>query len=389
MDKKILFYSFSDKLHTIAQEMIKHPPDGYSYVMPADRSNQHRVESLKKNKLIRAIYKNILYPFMNPLSFYEKDLKVASDIDLVYVSDFLINKKVPWVCDCEVALSLSGHNDYLLNKNRRKIEDVLASSYCRKIMPFTNFGKKTIEREFDTSRFQHKIEVVHFAADVPIIRRKKHDRYINIIFVGTANQSDPVIFNMKGGREAISAFRIISKKYPNVRMKIISNIPQGIDTKIERLEVISLMPRKELFKIYAESDILLAPTYLNLGMSFVEAMGCSLPIITTDMFGLPEAVKDNGFVIHLPVKGKYEYQSTPLSEFPSFTDFIYKNNSKSIITGIVEAVSLVAEHPYLITKMSSASRERYEKEFSVEYKNAKLKRIFDEATLQRKETAVY
>ena len=103
-------------------------------------------------------------------------------------------------------------------------------------MPFTNFGKKTIEREFDTSRFQHKIEVVHFAADVPIIRRKKHDRYINIIFVGTANQSDPVIFNMKGGREAISAFRIISKKYPNVRMKIISNIPQGIDTKIERLE---------------------------------------------------------------------------------------------------------------------------------------------------------
>ncbi len=121
MDKKILFYSFSDKLHTIAQEMIKHPPDGYSYVMPADRSNQHRVESLKKNKLIRAIYKNILYPFMNPLSFYEKDLKVASDIDLVYVSDFLINKKVPWVCDCEVALSLSGHNDYLLNKKQTSV----------------------------------------------------------------------------------------------------------------------------------------------------------------------------------------------------------------------------------------------------------------------------
>lgn len=378
-EKKILFYETADNFHTIWQEILKNPPAGYTFVKPQKTAVGNNVVNLKKNKFARFMYKNLFHHFFNPLELVEKSIVIPEDISLVYSPEILVTKEVPWVCDVEVALSFAGHNMQLLAKNRKKIEDILASPYCKKIMPFTEFAKKTIEKEFDITRFKDKIEVVHFAADIPKVQHKWDKKMITIIFVGTANQKDPMIFNMKGGREAIEAFRILSKKYSNIQMKIISNIPAGIDTAIDRLEILPLMHREKLFELYAESDIFLAPTYLNLGMSFVEAMGCGLPIITTDMFGLPESVDKNGFIIKLKDQGIYRERSATIAEFPEFTSFLHEKNQEHLVTGIVHAISTLIENPHLIKKMSLASRDKYEREFSMEYKKRKLKAIFDKA----------
>lgn len=378
-DKKVLFYETADRFHTIWQEIVANPPKGYEFIMPEKTQTNENIKNLGKSKIVKFFYRNFFHHFVNPLEIIEKSIHVPENIDLIYSPERLVTRPVPWVCDVEVALSFAGHNNSLLQKNRKKIEMILSSEYCKKIMPFTNFGKKTIEKEFDTSLFKDKIEVVHFAADIPKLTHKRNTKMINIIFVGTANQKDPMIFNIKGGREAIEAFRILSKKYSNIRMKIISNIPENIDVKIDRLDVIPLMPREKLFKLYSESDIFLAPTYFNLGMSFVEAMGCGLPIITTDMFGLPEAVDKNGFIIKMKDQGVYKERSAAISEFPEFTKFLYEKNSEQIIKGIVYAVSALVENTKIIDIMSRASREKYEKEFSMEYKKRKLKEIFDAA----------
>ena len=378
-NKKIFFNGSVKNTHLIWKELLKYPPKGYEYFYLDHRMSIDKINPLRKSKFITWAYKNFLYKLLSPIEITEKLSSIPKEADLIYSPEMVINKKIPWVCDLEAAISLAGHSYYLLKKRRKKIEKALASDYCKKIMVFTEFGKRTMVREFDISKFKHKIEVVHFCSNIPKLNKKKDPKFINIIFVGTVNQKDPKIFNLKGGREAIEAFRILSKKYKNVKLKIISNIPKDIDINIDRLEVMPLMDRDNLFGLYASSDIFLAPTYLNLGLSFIEAMGCGLPIVTTDMFGLSEAVDKNGFLINLKKKGSYKDRSIEISEFGSFINFLRRENGQELIEEIVRTISILIENPKMIKKMGLESRKKYEKEFSIKYKQNKLKHIFDEA----------
>ncbi|MCK5043483.1 glycosyltransferase [Candidatus Pacearchaeota archaeon] len=377
MVKKILFNIPSSNLHAIWKDLIKNPPEGYRFVVEKNKIDLHKINTLKKNKIINFVYKNLLRKIISPLQLSEKFVNIPKNVDFAYSPNVMMTKKFPWVCDLEEAICLAGNNRTLLKKRKKEIERTLSSKYCKKIMPFTEFGKKNIEKEFNVSSFKDKIEVVHFASDIPKIETKKDSKFVNMIFVGTSHQTDPKIFNLKGGREAIAAFKILSKKYQNIKLTIFSNIPKDIDTNIDRLQICSLISRDKLLKIYAKSDIFLAPNYFGLGMTFVEAMGSGLPIIGTDMFGLPDAVDKNGFLINVRKKGKYEHGGPSSNDFTNFAEFIYKNNSQSMVNQIVEYISILMENPSLRTKMGEESRKKYEKEFSIEARNKKLKKIFD------------
>jgi len=380
--KKILFNKTSENIHTLWKELVLAPPEGYEFIVQKSNLGFDKLDFLKKNKIIKYIYRRLLRKFINPIQLVEMSVSVPEGIDLIYSPDMLIKKDFPWVCDIEEAICFGGGDMKLLGKRRREIERILASKWCKKIMAFTEFGKETIEREFDTSLFKDKIEVVRFATEIPNLKHRKDSKEIVIIFVGTANQTDPKIFNLKGGREAIEAFRIISKKYDNVKLKVFSNVPKNIDTNIRGLEIVPLMDREKLLTFYAKSDIFLAPSYFGLGMTIVEALGSGLPMVCTDMFGMPEAIDEgkNGLKMELKNKGKYKFNGPSISEFGEFGDFIYKNNGEDLINQIVEKLSILIENPKLRVKMGRNSRKKYEKEFSIEVRNKKLKRIFDEIT---------
>jgi glycosyltransferase involved in cell wall biosynthesis len=380
MTKKIFFNLPTDNFHTIWKELINNPIEGYEFVFPEKKFNISKTNLLKKNKIINFLYKRIFYRLISPLKLNEKFIEIPKGIDLIYSAERIIKEKIPWVCDLEAASSLAGHNFDLLGKMKKEIEYYLSSKYCKKIMPFTKFGKITLEKEFDISSFKNKIELVHFGSHIPKIEIKKNSEFVDIVFVGTSNQTDPKIFHLKGGREAIEAFRILSKKYKNLRLKIISNIPKNIDINIEGLEVLPLIGREKLFEVYAKSDIFLAPSYFGLGMTFVEALGSGLPLVCGDMFGLSEIIDKNGFIINVKNKGRYEYRGPSIDDFSNFAEFIYRNNTQEIVKQIVEYISRLVEDPKLRIKMGRESRKKYEKEFSIEVRNKKLKKIFDEAT---------
>lgn len=380
--KQILFNKPSDKMHTIWEDLVNNPPKDYEYVLSKNKLTIGRMTSLKKYKVIHYLYKNIFQKIITPVEISNKFISIPHDIDLIFSPNLPIYQKFPWVVSLEEVYSLAGNNKYVWEKNKGKIEEILSSKYCKKIMPFTEFGKRTFEGKLNISGFEDKIEVVCIATYVPKIKAEKDSKFVNIIFVGTSNQIDPEIFNMKGGRETIEAFKILSKKYKNVKLKIISNIPKDIDTNIERLEILPLMDRKKVFQLYAESDIFLAPSYLGLGMAIVEALGSGLPLVCGDTLGLEEAIdKDNknGLLINIKNKGRYKYGGISIQDFSCYTKYIYDNNKDNIVKEIVENVSILVEDNKLRVEMGVASREKYEKEFSIEARNKKLKRIFNES----------
>ncbi|MEN7982573.1 MAG: glycosyltransferase [Nanoarchaeota archaeon] len=380
--KKILLNASPEKMHPIWGELKDNPPKEYKFISNNQKISIKNLSSLKKNKLINLIYKSFLFKFINPLNLSEKMLSIPKDIDFIYSPDHIITKRFSWICDTEEAITFAGHNANLLKKNKSKIEKALSSKYCKKILPFTNFAKQSLEREFDTSLFKDKIEIIHFGTKIPKIKIKNNSKVVNIIFVGTANQTDPMIFNLKGGRESIEAFRILSKKYKNIRLKIVSNVPKNINTNIKGLEIIPLMDREKLFNLYGKSDIFLFPSYLSLGMTIIEAMGSGLPLVCSDMFGIPDSIdnKKNGFLINVKNKGKYRYMGPSINDFENFAEFIWKNNKEDIIKQIVKYISTLIESPKLRVKMGKESRKKYEKEFSTEVRNKKLKKIFDGIT---------
>lgn len=375
--RKILFISPSKNIHTIWREWLRNPLEGYEFVAKKNKIDLDKMSNLKNNKLINFFYKKFIKNFFSPLQLNERFVSIPKCVDLIYSPDMIVKKKFPWVCDTEEAICFAGNDAQLLKKRKREIEKALGSKYCKKIMPFTEFGKKSLEREFDCSKFRDKIEVVHITANIPKITLKKDPKIVNILFVGTIHH--PSLFNLRGGRELIEAFKILYEKYKNIKLNIISKIPKEIDTNFPGIKVFPLMEREKVFELYAKSDIFLAPSYLAFGMTFVEALGFGIPLIVTDMSGIAESVDKNGLIIHIKNKGQYEFIGPSISKYKDLENFIYKHNKNEIIENIVKTVSKLIENPKLMRQMGIESRKKYEEEFSIEYRNKKLKRIFDEA----------
>lgn len=66
----------------------------------------------------------------------------------------------------------------------------------------------------------------------------------------------------------------------------------------ERVKFWGIQSQEQLASLYKQSDIYCLPS-LNEGMSntILEAMACGLPIVTTEVSGSSELVKDNGFLV--------------------------------------------------------------------------------------------
>jgi glycosyltransferase involved in cell wall biosynthesis len=73
-----------------------------------------------------------------------------------------------------------------------------------------------------------------------------------------------------------------------------NRLRKEIEPYRERVLLLGFIPPREMHRIYVLGDIFVAPSQLDegLGMVFLEASSCGLPIISTRQGGIPEAVVD-------------------------------------------------------------------------------------------------
>lgn len=380
-------------LHSLYNELINYPPEGYEFV------TDEKMETSNKINPLRVINRNLAYNRLNdffdyfrPAAYYlyykyREKQKTVKHVDLTYSSQHLIFRKEPWIVDLEHVGALVAYGK--LELFRPFIEKLLASKYCKKIIPWSDAGKKTLFLNLDCKKFEEKIETVRLAVHPKKFVKNYDNDKVKLLFVGTANVFNiDSSFDLRGGKEVLEAFALLNKEYPNLELVMRSIIPQDLRQKYNHLSkkiriIDRMLPWSSLEEEFKSADIFLFPGHTTPGMTILDAMSYELPIIATNVWGNSEIVKDGetGFLIKKSRKVPY-YMRTPkglIYYTPAFLKAIRKTDPE-VIKDLAKKTSMLIEDKELRRKMGRKARQEIETgEFSIKKRNEKLKKIFDDA----------
>lgn len=379
-------------LHSLYNELIYFPPDGYKFVVAADRGtvSSQEVIYLLNRKLVKLYGTKVLYDHIRPIAYYLHNRldnrSKPEGVDLTYASQHVVFRREPWVVDLEHSRALVAYGKTRVLK--RAIEKVLGSDYCRKILPWTEMGKKTLLCCFDCRGFEEKIEVVNLAVHPKRFRKKFSDNKIKLLFVGTANRVNVNdSFAIKGGNEVLMAFEKLRTRFKRLELVVRSYVPPDVKERyagLKDLRIIDrIVPWEVLDKEFRTADIFLFPGHSTPGMVILDAMSYELPIIATNVWANKELVREGttGFLIGGSSKVRYHDENfVPLWGEPTFMKNIRQADAR-MVNELVEKISILIENEKLRRSMGRAARKEIENgKFSVMTRNRKLKSIFDEAT---------
>jgi glycosyltransferase involved in cell wall biosynthesis len=385
---KRIYLDFHGKKHSLYDNLINYPPSNYEFV--TDLTSTGRItKSLCKVSFLPNLLMNSLNQIV-PISilkpYIEKNHVFPKDISLVYSSGHVILNDIPWVMDMEFVTHLAGYSIRQLGHYKRMIQKALESENCRRIMPWTDAGKKTILSSFDSDIVHGKVETVRLAVPAKIFKKDYNKSVIKILFV--ASQNLPKDFDVKGGKEVLEAFRILNNSYDNLQLIIRSYVPQNVKDKYSKFQNIifidKIIPWSDLDSLFKESDIFLFPSHNTPGLAILDAMSYELPIITTDLWGNNEMITDgkNGLLIGKSKLIRYydEKNYIPLWGTPDNLKRIKMITDMDIVMDIVEKSTILIENESLRRNMGKLNRSEIEfGKFSVPKRNEKLIKIFDQA----------
>jgi len=378
-------------IHSIYQELIRFPPEGYRFV--TDNFETMRQQQLEFNlfriientSFIRELwheFKTLQYMGIKKVQSLRTESKFNAD--LVYASQQLLSANFPWIVDFEYANALVNYGDIRLG--RAFVKKALSSKYCRKILPWSDWAKRTLFRSLNCDFFKEKIETLHFAVSPKSFSAKKDGDKVRLLFVGSTNLFNLYNFEWKGGFETVEAFFELSKKYDNLELIVRSWVPSEIQEKCANKQNVkilsSILPEKELAQLYASSDIFVFPSYLNLGMAILEAMSYELPVVAVNLYDIPEAVQDmkTGMLLTPPPNVPFYIWNGAPNHYDRKLLQKIRQARPWMVNQIVEKVSLLIENSSLRRDIGRNARHLVERgKFSVKKRNEKLKRIFDEA----------
>jgi len=360
---------FRGTLRPLYQELLNNPPRGVSYRIydPTRAAFARRFweKTGVPGKAIRRAYWRIRY---NRLL----------DKGLIHLSNYwdysVIRMGRRFVADTEnVGTFVSDwrFEDLESPSVRASITKSIGSSLCRKIMPLTHAAKKSMEARLDLSGVEDKVEVVYPAIRPLENHHRSHDG-VRILFVGHT-------FLIKGGRELLQAFRII-RKSANARLTIVSDEAYRSLPAEDRVKVFPSIPRERvLAEFFPSSDIFCMPTYSDsFGFVFLEAMSAGLPILSTNHFHVPEIVEDGktGLLIAAPVScwnDDFTYNS-------AWQNILRVGNFAQAVSELADKLLTLVEDASLRRRMGQNARREVEQgKFSIENRNEKLRRIYEEA----------
>ncbi len=390
---KRVYLDIAGRMHSLYRELLEYPPDGYEFVIgqtPWDKASK----SLAKIDSIYSFTHQVLgklVPVNLVKAYLERWKKIPRGTDLTYSTGHLVFRKEPWVIDFEFVTQLAGYNGRHFKRYKKVIEKMLMSEYCKKIICWTEACKKTVLWNLDCKEFEQKIEVVPLAVRGKNFAKNYNDEKVKLLFVGSANI--PGSFGLKGGGEVLEAFTLLRQKYNNLELVLRSDMPPEVKHKCSQIDGISvidaIISSEQLGQEFKSADIFLLPARSSQDVAVLDAMSYELPVIITDVWANPEWVEDGktGFVIKKSERVPcYIGNYIPDWSSPQCMK-AYRTADPKVVAELVEKTSFLIENEELRRKMGKVGREQIEVgKFSLQKRNEKLKRIFDEATASSKET---
>lgn len=386
-----MFLDVQWKMHSLYRELVGCPPPGYEFVS-SPRSLDRIFQLASRVRFSYALEQRLLSPHV-PLvlakSYLERYLKKPPPgTALTYACEHLVFRDEDWVVGLGGATELVGGAGRHVRRFKELIEGRLASHRCKGIICYYAAAKRSLEVGLDCTRFANKLFVVPFAVRSKQFRKSHEHPGVRLLFVGSINI--PGQFEIKGGKEAVEAFCLLSQRYEGLEMVVRSDMPPALKKRyqgIPNLRIIDrLLSREELEREFLAADIFLLPAHCTVGMAMLDAMSYELPVVTTDVYANPEIVQDGvtGFLVrHAEKVPFYDEKGLPVSMFtPTFSHAI-RNTDRRLVGDVDRKTSILIENPDLRKRMGAAGRREIEEgRFSIARRNRQLKEILDRATNQ-------
>ena len=308
-------------------EALPFPIVGMSDIMPYESTlySEMTEEMLEmwKNAFIREL--NIIKEEFNPDVIISHHLWILTSI----VCDVFRDRKVVGICH-NTDIRQAEKNKEIKKKyvtNLEKLDKIFSLSYSQ---------INDIEKKFGYDRKK----VIYLGAGYngeifypPKNYEKKNN--IELLYVGKFDES-------KGFYELIEAFKIISEKRDDVNLTLIGALRKKDKEKIENavreiknITVHDFLNQKELAEIMRTKDIFILPSYFEgLGLIAVEALGCGLRAVTTDIAGLMELlgekINSSGIIEYVSMPEIYDTDKAVEKEKPDFINRLVSGIEKQI-----------------------------------------------------------
>jgi glycosyltransferase involved in cell wall biosynthesis len=378
---------FHGKKHSLYNNLINYPPENYKFITNATSLNKfinravniELVPKLFNQSVNKIIPISILRPYL------EKNFALRRDIDLIYSSGHIIFRDIPWVVDLEFVTHLSGYNPRCFHFYKHLVRKYLESKNCRKIIPWTLAGKKTILMNFNSEAINDKVETVYLSVPPKKFTKIYDNDSIKLLFVGS--QNFPRDFEIKGGKEVLEAFNKLNTRYNNIELIMRSYVPGKLKSKYAKLKKLRIIDDLISWDIleheFKSADIFLFPSYNTPGLAILDAMSYELPVITADVWANSEMVENykTGLLIEKSKRIRYyDEKFVPTWSSKEAIRSIKQEIDRDVVNDLVKKTSILIEDELLRKNMGRAGRFEVEYgKFSIERRNNILKRIFDEA----------
>jgi glycosyltransferase involved in cell wall biosynthesis len=348
------------------KNILDYPPAGVNFINYNKSSKMEIIGSSRKFEAMR-VFKNFIRKILKIFHLPNLTLTFRKDFDLIHCAHCLTLNNRPFIVDTEVydRIASAGGDVALKGRGKRIIKKILEKDNCKKILVWSEDCKKSFKEAFpNNKKILNKIEILPFAIPKFNFKKIPHKK-LRILFVARW-------FDAKGGRQTLTVFDRLTKKYKDVEFIFICPTPKKWKEKYKdnkQIKILDLLPQNILFeKIYPSSDVFFYPGFGDsYGFAVPEALAFGLPVITSKTFVKSELVDDKktGFIVDIP------------KNFWSFAD--YKNMDEKMLNDFYEKASILIEDENLRKKMSENAKKTADEKFSIKKRNEKLLKVYQEA----------
>lgn len=352
--------------NTYTQTLLTNPPKGVEYTYFSEALEKGSIEYSFLQRVLGLMVKLRILP----VSGGSQIIKLKANFDLVHCHAYSI-KVTPNV---PIVLSDSSSNylflrDYInwpllriklglfFKKWLFKFLDIADCDVnlgrAKKLVVFSKFAYRT--HQFLGSR-SDKMEIIYpgIAGPKPFKKNLKQRGEVRILFVGTW-------FERKGGPILLKAFEKLSKKYSNVRLTVVGEVPKKFKVLFlkktgpsSKFKIYDYVPRERLMREFfpnADIFVLIPPKVEGFGFSVLEAMSFGLVPIVSNVCALPELIQDgkSGFVV-----------------------------KAGDVNDLVRKLERLVVNQTLRKKMGELARIRFEENFAAEKSNKQLLKIYQQ-----------
>jgi len=158
------------------------------------------------------------------------------------------------------------------------LEVVVPSRWLAELTGYSLLGRKRVHLVYNGI----DLNLFHPA---PEELKSEPSRPTTLLFVSGPN--DPT----KGIAELLQAFQGLRLRFPLLRLRVVGDPPPGTD-QVAGVEVVGRLSPDRMAEEYRGSDLFVLPTLAdNTPVTIMEAMGCGLPTVATQVGGIPELVE--------------------------------------------------------------------------------------------------